>query len=213
MNKVFLSLSGLLLLLLMFAALFFAGAIFDVGQKTTVETYFFQPEENYTKRPGAPLSPQEYGMQNVRDILIQRYLTEYFYVIPNTENVTQRIEGRNALPKLCAVAVFEKWQKNVAPEIQSMAEKNMLRTVSLLGVMQAPKSPNYLHVEYELKTWEKPNDFTITPKTERGVVYMNIEFSAKTPTEIGGKSPEKFLENGGDPVAMFHFGVLDIGTY
>lgn len=213
MKKFWLFLSGLLLLLLMFTALFFAGAIFDVGQKINIETYFFQPEENYIKRPGTPLSPQDFGMQNMRDLLIQRYLTEYFYVIPNTDDITQRIEGRGALPKLSTEAVFEKWVKDIAPQIQSMAEKNMLRTVEVLGVNQAPKSPNYLQVEYELKTWGKSNDFSVAPETERGVAYMQIEFKPEQKIEIGKKSATDFLENGGDPIAIFDFRVDDLGMY
>ena len=94
-----------------------------------------------------------------------------------------------------------------------MAEKNMLRTVEVLGVNQAPKSPNYLQVEYELKTWGKSNDFSVAPETERGVVYMHIMFKPEQKMEISGKSATTFLEKGGDPIAIFNFVVLDLGMY
>ena len=43
MKKIKTFFSMLIVMIVMFASLFFAGAIFDAEQKTNIETYFFQP--------------------------------------------------------------------------------------------------------------------------------------------------------------------------
>ena len=91
-----------------------------------------------------------------------------------------------------------------------MAEQKMLRLASLVDVTKASDDSNYLRVEYELKTWEKPNDFSVAPVLTRGVMYMHIMFEPYLREQVRGKTIEEYLESGGDPAAVFRFGVYTI---
>ena len=55
MKKLIMFLSGLMLMVLMCGALVLAGFIYDTGSKTTIDTYFFQPDDNAIRRPGVPV--------------------------------------------------------------------------------------------------------------------------------------------------------------
>ena len=111
MRKFVMFLSGLLLMLIMFAALFLSGAIYDTGKKATVETFFFKPDDSFMQRPEVA-SPSDLDSEELRNMLISRYITEYFYVIPNVENVTSRIDGKTSLNFMSHPDVFSYWKKN-----------------------------------------------------------------------------------------------------
>ena len=203
---------GLLLIALTFGALVLSGMIYDTGKKTTVKTYFFQPNNYPTQRPGVPATPQDLSEGKLRDLLLSKYLTEYFYVTPDLDEVARRKSGRTGLRRMSDAKVFEKWLENVAPEIEKMAQNHMLRTVTLVGAVPEPGSSEYWRVEYELKTWTRPNDLSATPVVDRGILYMNMVFEPQMRQEIQGKSIELYLESGGDPAVAFRFGILDITT-
>ena len=63
-------------------------------------------------------------------------------------------------------------------------------------------------VEYELKTWDSPNDVMAMPDVTRGVLYMDI---TKKPIRVLQTADAlDRLKNGVDPVSAFTFGVLDV---
>ena len=69
MRKFVMFLSGLLLMLIMFAALFLSGAIYDTGKKATVETFFFKPDDSFMQRPEVA-SPSDLDSDELRNMLI-----------------------------------------------------------------------------------------------------------------------------------------------
>ena len=217
MNKLVVFLSGVLLMLIMFASLFLSGAIYDTGSKATVETYFFQPDDSFYRRPGTVAAPSDLGYDTVRDMLISRYITEFFYCIPERSDIERRMSINSALDLMSDDVAFDYWLKNVAPEIQKMAEQKKFRTVSVTNIEKAANEENYWVVEYDLITWEKPNDFSQTPVVTHGQIYLNMFYVPEMRTELktarGHISIEEVLESGKDPALAFRFGVWNVGTY
>ena len=205
-------LSGLMLMVLMCGALVLAGFIYDTGSKTTIDTYFFQPDDNAIRRPGVPVDDVVLGADKMRERLIAKYVTEYFYVTPDMSDMTRRREGRTSLRRMSSRDVFDSWLKNVAPEIEELAKSHALRTVSLVSLIQDTNN-KYWIAEYELKTWQTPNNFAIKPVINRGILYLGINYAPGMRDKMGKKSVEDYLESGGDPAAVFKFIVIDVASH
>ena len=212
MKKLIMFFSGLLLLALMFGALVVAGVIYDTGAKTTIDTYFFQPDDNANRRPGVPVTDVALGANKMRDLLISKYITEYFYVMPDLSDVQRRREGRTSLSYMSTSNVFSAWLENVAPQISELAASGALRTVSLVSVTPDANN-NYWAVEYELRTWRVPNNFNIKPEITRGTIYMAIIYEPDMRKTVRNRPVEDFLESGNDPAAAFRFGVIDVASH
>ena len=218
MKSIIRFLSGFLLLAMVCGALVFAGFIYDTGNtfnentNSAQDVYFFQPDDNATRRPGVPVLDTVLGASKMRDRLIAKYITEYFYVTPDMTEVTRRKEGDTALKRMSASGVFDTWLKNIAPEIEALAKSRALRIVSLLSVT-ADTNDGYWVVEYELKTWHTPNNFDVAPEITRGTIYLSIFYEPGMRDTVGGESVTEWLETGGDPAVAFRFGVIDVASY
>lgn len=212
MKKLIMFFSGLMLLVLMCGALVLTGFIYDTGAKTTIDTYFFQPDDNAIRRPGVPVDDVVLGADKMRERLIAKYITEYFYVTPDISDVTRRKAGETSLYRMSVRPVFNAWLKNVAPEIEDLAKSRALRTVSLVSLSQ-DKNNKYWIAEYELKTWQTPNNFASTPIISRGILYLGIHYAPGMRDKMGKKSVEEYLESGGDPAAVFQFIVIDVASH
>ena len=220
MKKTTVFLFGLLLIPIMLASLLVTGVIFNTGKKIDVETYFFQPSNTPLERPGVPASPKDLGKNALLNMLISRYVTEYFYVIPDLSNVEARLKpnANSSLYLTSGKAVFEHWVQNIAPQIQEMAEQKMLRLVAIESIEKDPNANDYWIVSYSLTTWNSPNNFVEKPTTVRDTIYMNIQYEPDIrltiTTNAGEKiSAETILESGQDPASVFKFRVLNISTY
>ena len=220
MKKTTAVLFAILLVPVMLASLLVGSAIFDTAKKTQIETYFFQPQNNPDGRPGVPASPADLGADKLLHMLIKRYVTEYFYVIPYTADVDRRINKskRPALYLMSSKKVFEQWLTDVAPGIQEMAGNEILRLVSIDNIERDPNAENYWIVAYSLTTWPQPNNFAAMPIVEHDVIYMRIiyepDIRLQIITNAGDEIPvEEILEQGEDPAVAFKFYVSNISTY
>lgn len=218
MRKLILFFAGLILMVLMCGALVVSAAIYDSAAKTEIDTYFFQPDDSFLRRPGVPASPEDLGVNNMRERLIAKYITEYFYITPDVIDVERRMSGATSLYRMSVRTVFNAWLENIAPEIKSMAESGVLRTVSLIDAsfesrFDGPMTRGeYWRITYELKTWHKPNNFSVIPETTRGVLYMALNYAPGMREVIGNRTVEEYLESGGDPAAVFKFIVIDVAS-
>lgn len=213
MKKALTFLSYIIILVAMVGALFLGGAIYDVARKTTIEPYFFQPSNESSRRLPEPESVKDIGAIELRDKLIQKFVTEYFYVLPNYQNIEMRKNGRNSgLRMMSTSAVFNKWLQEVAPEITALAERNVLRTVQVnpQNITQNQGSERYLRIPFTLTTWSRANDFSVAPTVTNGIMYMSAWYSYSVAESINGKSRQDYLEDGGDPASIFDFGVRDV---
>lgn len=212
MKKLIIIFSGLLIMALMCVALILSGFIYDTGEKITVDTYFFQPGDTATMRIDEVLSDGELGADAMRERLIAKYITEYFYVTPDVTDIARRKEARTSLARMSTRAVFADWLEKVAPELESMAQNKALRTVSLLTLTQ-DVNKQYWIAEYELKTWLKPNNFAASPDVSRGTLYLGVIYEPGIRDEVRGSSVQEYLESGGDPAAAFKFVVIDVASH
>lgn len=205
MRKIILFFTGLAILLICGGSLFLAGAILDTGNKIAVETYFFQPNNLSSGRPGVPVLPNDLGEDRVTRMLIDKFVTEYFYAIPDEANIIARMNGATVLPYIASGNVFKAWRAGEAQKIQQLARDKSMRTARVVGEILKPMGSDYWTVEYELKTWENPNDMSEIPVITRGRMYVNISYVP------GLREPvsyvHEYLEAGNDPAAVFIFKV------
>ncbi len=216
MKKLMMFFGGLLLLATMGGMVFVAAAIYDSGEKQIVEPFFFQPDSLSSRRIGRPITPEELGVDIVRRRLIRRFVSEYFRVYPDVEDVKHRSDVMGALRRMSSNAVFAEWQDGPAQEIQQMAEKKMLRLVKWPdtpnneNIIKRPGS-DYWEVHYELHTWDTPNDLSKSPTITPGVVFLQILEESGIPEGIiEDFGVHNFLDDGGDPAALFKFMVTSI---
>lgn len=205
-----------LLLLMTFGLVFVSSAIYDTVPKITVDTYFFQRELDYQNRITDPVAVSEFSDEELRNMLIEKYLMEYFYVIPDEQYIQMRENRQTALWLMSSSKVFNNWLQTVALEATALADAGMLRTARLISATKTPTEGDnipYWKVEYELKTWEKPNDFLQEPNISRGTLFMQISYTKQIMKTVRtGKSVLEYLESGKDPAAAFSFGIIDIAT-
>lgn len=210
MKKLIMFLAGLILLGLTGLTIYFAAGIFDAGTNQTIYPYFFQPNNLSNQRPGVPQTAEYMGDSQFMDLLVRKYVNEYFYAAPDAENIALRTSANSALYKMSASAVFDEWLNNEAQNIKKLAEEKAMRTVRVIDAPFQPNGSKYWVVNYELKTWEKPNDFNIVPTITRGTMYMDITFSMGMRQNVDISILHEYLEKGGDPAAVFNFQVKQI---
>ena len=215
MKKTFMIFLGFLLLITMLGLLFFSGAIYDAEEKHKIESFFFEPNAQANRRISAPVSVDSIPYDFLRDMMLARFINEYFYIIPDVDNAQKRLLFQNpngkektALYNLARgrKSVCDTWAKTVAPDIVDLAGKNVLRTANILNISESDSG--HLVVEYELKTWTKPNDILAKPDVTVGKIYINV---TKPPIRVvQTKEALERLQKGKDPMSAFSFEVLDV---
>ena len=202
---------GVLLLALVVAMLFFASAVYDTRARESIQTHFFQTNELSVMRPGAPVRESDIGETAMREMLIKKYVTEYFYAVPDKEDVARRDTRRSVLARMSGAAALEYWRQNELPEIESLAASGARRTVTVFNEIYRPAASNYWRVDYELKTWYKPNDMSESPKITRGTMYLDLGDDDWVNSIGDIKQPiedvQAALKNGIDPALVFVFNV------
>ncbi len=199
------------------AVLFVTAAVYDVGGKLTVEPYFFQPDDLSSRRIGVPASPADLGQDTMRDMLIRRYITEYFYVVPSMANIDQRTGPNGTLRQMSTAAVYDGWVENTLPQIQEMAQAGKMRLVRFStdahdsGFTKLPGS-DYWEIRYELHTWDAPNDLSATPTVTPGVMQLKFVLRDGIRESVQQDGVHEYLDAGNDPALLFQFGVTEIAV-
>jgi len=210
MRKLIMFFFGLLLLALTVALLFAASAIYDTSTKGSVNTYFFQTNELSVMRPGAPVREAEVGETAMREMLIRKYVTEYFYAIPDMDNIMDRMSSTSTLARMSDAGVFKDWVNGEAVGIQSMAEHSMMRTVEIPNEIYKPADSDYWVVPYILKTWTISNDMSTPPQITHGRLLLEVVYEPgirKTTLDIGQYLKHSYnkFESKYDPAVIFRF--------
>ena len=212
MRKLVLFFVGLLILGVMSATLLVAGVIYDSGNKTAVEVYFFQTDDNYARRPGDIKTAEEFGVEDMRVQFISKYLTEYFFVSPDIAQLEARSTNRSTLRLMSLISVYNKWIETVLPELRELAAARALRIVKVTDAkfISKTKYGEYWQVSYDLTTWDAPNNFSVVPRVESATLFMDISYEPGMRETVLGRSLSQYMESGGDPAVAFKFGVRDI---
>ena len=204
--------TGLFLMLIVFGMLVATSVIYDSVKQFTVQTYFFQPDNLSENRPGMPAGLNEIGDSRIRDMLIKKFVTEYFYITPDTDDIKRRMRNDSTLSYLSSDSVFNNWKSGQAKQIQEQSEKNVMRSVRIVGdiLNTVDESGNgYWVVEYELQTWRRPNKMDEYPAISHGKMYLRIIYEHG----LWPDAPlEKVLDNY-DPSIAFMFRVTQVEDY
>ena len=216
MKKLIMFFGGLVLIVLTLAMLFLTSAIYDSANKTTIDTYFFQTNLQSNMRPGAPETPAQIGETAMREMLIRKYVNEYFYVIPDVENIANRTTTKSTIYRMSDRSVFNNWRDTTADEIQVLAEQKKMRTVDIDGEIYKPMDSDYWVVPYVLYTWESANDMNAMPVITRGTLRMDVLYEPGIRETMGGntfdvgkhlKHGYNRFESGYEPAVIFRFRV------
>ena len=207
MKKLIMFLGGLSLMLMTFAILYVAAGIFDAGGMRNIDTYFFQTNGQSAMRLGVPASTRDLGPAKMRDMLIKKYVYEYFYALPDTDNITRRMAPNSTLARMSqrSSGVFDTWLEVEAPVIADLAANNALRMVRVIDPITKPDGSDYWVVQYELKTWYSPNDMTAMPETTYGKMYLVIYTNDGYNELRDTIDLDHALKNGMDPATLFQF--------
>ena len=205
--------AGLLLLVIAFGAMAVSGAIFDTSRQIRIESYFFQPNNLSSQRLGVPQTIAELGEAKMRQLLVQRYISEYFYIIPDAKDVEERMKRDSPLDMMSTAKVFNDWRAGEGLEIQKLAGDKAFRVARVIGDIFKPKGSDYWTVICELVTWPRSNDMAQIPVITRLELHIGIEDTYIMDFREN-MNIASWLDEGREPAAIFRFGVtyIDIDT-
>ena len=86
------------------------------------------------------------GADKIRQMLVEKYLTEYFYVIPDVANIEARMQSNSTLARMSTPDVFRQWQELEGELILKLAEEGAFRTVRLVDKIYKPVASDYWRV-------------------------------------------------------------------
>ena len=210
MKKLLMFLAGVILLMLIVASLYVVGAIYDAGARRSIDTYFFQTNGQSGMRLGVPASARDLGDDRMREMLIKKYVYEYFYVTPGDANLEDRTGPLSTLRQLSTPAVYNRWQQEQVPEIQQLAKDGAMRMVDVVGPIVKNPDSDFWSVEYQLTTWHTPNDFAARPVVTRGQMLIAIHPDAGYSELRPDVDVEKRLRAGYDPATLFKFMAIQV---
>ncbi len=216
MNKLKNFLVGSVLLIIVFTMVLVTALLYRANERMSVKTYIFQMNNLANERVGEIQDINDISVNDLRNRLIKKYVSEYFKVIPGETDVT----NRPILQKLGPVA-FKQWEKDEAKTIADMSAKKMFRMVRVqddgIATITKMKNPNYktndlaesvyYAVRYYMYTWEKPNSMEIQPTYDQGTIYIQAKFKPGIKPDVNVR---KYLEEGKDPAALIMFEVLNV---
>ncbi len=212
MKKLIMFFSGLILLCIMFGMIVVGAAIYDTASQQTIDTFFFQPANLSSGRIGVPAAVTDLSDEKIRKMLVEKFVTEYFYVIPDMVNVTMRLKGEIGLRKMVSENVFQQWLTTTGAEISTMATEKSMRMARLIDMRLPMDSEDWWEITYELITWSVPNDFTHAPVVTRGKMNINMRYQPGFWRDSSGQEMDigTPLEQGADPASLFKFRVFDV---
>ncbi|MCL2017250.1 MAG: hypothetical protein FWG80_00540 [Alphaproteobacteria bacterium] len=211
MKRIIFILSVLILISLSGAMMYFSGLLFDASRKIEIEPYIFQPADLSKDRIGRPMELEKLSREYILERLINRFMREYFDVIPDDEELRHRSVPGSVLRAMTdpATPVLDNWNMNVRPELARLAEARKLRRTRVTNLRLAGE---YYVVSYDLITYN-PNDVDSVPLVQHNrQIQLRLRFEQGVRDTVGGVPFDagKFLESGGDPAAIFKFVVEEV---
>ena len=198
---------GILLFAITFATIFLTVLIYNANKQISIETYIFQMDNNSLQRPGPLENMNKISPETVRNKLIQKYVAEYFKVLPVENNINQETN----IEKLSSKEVYSQWMTGEANIIKDMAQHKMFRNVWVDPVNILPtKDPDLFEVHYATRTWQESNNMAAPVVDYFGTVLLQVSFEPGLRQNVDIKSIRKMLEKGGNPAILFKFRVENI---
>lgn len=211
MNKFKAFFIGLILIIVTFAIIFMAVLMYRANNQLSVKTYIFQMDNTPSQRVGPLQDINTMRSEGLRNKLIQKYVAEYFKIIPSNASATQNIGIANQsvnIAGLSSADVYAKWLDGEAKMINEMSKAKVFRNVWVAPENIKPgKEPDWFEVQYVTKTWSESNNMSIPVTDNFGTVLMHVIFKRGFRPN---KNVRKSLENGENPALLFMFKVIDI---
>lgn len=210
---------GIILLAITFIALMLCVLVFRANQQSSIKSYIFQINNIAAQRVGALQDIKDMSAIELRNKLIKTYVAEYFKVIPNETDVS----NRPLLESLSSNAAYEQWKNGEAKNIAKMSSKKMFRRVvhitdADIAAMNMPAGYDYYNTEhakeifyqvhYYTETWAESNRMSVEPMYESGTLYIEARFKPGVKPDI---NVQKYLQSGKNPMGLFMFEVVSIG--
>ena len=211
MKKLITFLLGLVLMTAMVGMIVVVAAIHDTASQQTIDSFFFQPGNLSSQRIGVPARIEDLSDEKIREMLVDKFITEYFYVVPDVNNINTRISGTAGLARLVSPELFAQWKATIAPEISDMADAGMMRTARVIEI-NMPEIGDRWQITYELHTWTTSNDLSMLPTITRGTMMANLRYEPGFWKDSSGKEMDvgAALERGDDPSTIFKFRVYSV---
>jgi hypothetical protein len=204
---------GLMLLGCSVGMAIIGGQFFNTSEQISVNAVILQPGDLSRDRLPTPVSLDKIDDDFIRENLIKKFVYEYFYAVPDTENITQRMRGDGTLARMCNSEVFSQWLKNTAPKIQELSSGNILRHIHINSV-SLPADSIYYVIDYDIETFSASNDVLRAPYVMRNnIMTLNISYEHGIIEKFANGTEfdvKQYLENGGDPANIFKFRVNEV---
>ena len=221
---------GIFLLAIMFVAVILCVLIYRANDQSSVKSYIFQINNVASQRVGALQDINDMSAVELRNKLIKTYVAEYFKVIPNEPDVSNRPLLRN----LSSKSAYEQWQKGEAKTIEQMSQKKMFRRVvhvtdADIATMNMPSGYDYYNadqakeifyeIHYYTETWTESNRMYVEPVYDSGTLRIEARFKPGIKKDIfmetkpgvyKNVSIQKYLKSGENPMGLFMFEVVNI---
>lgn len=222
MNRLKTFFVGIFLLFAVLAMIILAALVYRASEHASVKSYIFQTANNANQRVGTLQNLDDISATELRNKLIKKYVSEYFKVIPDDTNITDR----QTLRTMSNDSAFEHWKTNEAKNITEMSAKKMFRIARVhddgIATYNRPENEKqnpdeiknvYYKVRYYTSTWTESNVLEIEPIYDQGTLYLEIQFESglRDPIRNQRYDIRQYLESGKNPAGLFKFRVINIG--
>lgn len=199
---------SVLLLAITFATVFLVALVYRANSQTNVQTYIFQMDDSPKYRVGPMQNATTMKPDWLRNKMIEKYIVEYFKVIPGNKNQNQTA----TIAKLSTKDVYSEWLNGEAQVIKDMAENKMFRRVWVDSMNIKPTDePNWFEVPYATQTWYESNNMSAKYIQNFGTVLLHVRFGPNVFRE--NVNIKKSLEKGNNPAMLFEFTVDKIRQF
>jgi len=205
-------LAGLIIIAAAAITVHLSARAFDASRDFEVAAVIFQNADLSEDRMPKPIPLADMNPDIVRNTLIKKFVYEYFYVVPDIQNVEARRGAGSVLSRMASAAIFKDWVENVSPDISTLAGNKVLRRVRVHDDIN--QSGDYFYLTYDLLEFNQPNNLLAKPKiTSNQTIGLKINFENgiwESYSNGNAFNARKELENGADPATMFRFKVSEV---
>ncbi|MDR0803969.1 MAG: hypothetical protein LBO08_02675 [Rickettsiales bacterium] len=207
MKKIVYFLIGFCITGLAVYSIYLGAVFFDASRNIRVRPDIFQPNNLSSQRIGKPIPIEDLSDNYIMTRLVKKYMHEYFFVMPSSENLTARSANTGILARLSDRAVMDKWTATQLPVMQKLAADKKYRIVNVIEPI-IPQE-DYLEVNFQLQTFD-PYALGGAPLIENGTVHIRIKYANGIQEVADGFDAKKYLGGGGDPAGIFKFRVMEM---
>lgn len=213
MKRLTIFLFGSVLLVIATGLAIIGAKIFDISRNFSVNSVIFQPADLSRDRIEKPLPLHVLSDDFIRDNLIKKFVYEYFYIVPDADDIKRRRMPHSTLAEMSSESVFDQWNKDFAKDMERQANENVIRRVFVRNIVLPPSS-EYFQITYDLLTWNIANDITAAPQIQKNKtmsIRLNFEKMVKQKQANGiNFDVKKYLSDGADPATILRFRVLEV---